>query len=177
MYRRMRFLSAFAVVILALLLLPFTRSAAQDSSRYFPQTGHTIRGAFLQYWTARGGLAQQGYPLSEELQEVSKLNGKTYTVQYFERAIFELHPENAGTPYEVLLSLLGSFELKNRYGATPPAGTPSTNNPRFFVQTGHTLGGQFRAYWESHGGLAQQGYPLTDELQEISKLKALRRFW
>jgi hypothetical protein len=28
-------------------------------------------------------------------------------VQYFERARFELHPENAGTQYEVLLGQLG----------------------------------------------------------------------
>ncbi|HET8630995.1 MAG TPA: hypothetical protein VFL91_26545 [Thermomicrobiales bacterium] len=34
-------------------------------------------------------------------------NGQTYRVQYFERARFEYHPENAGTPYEVLLGLLG----------------------------------------------------------------------
>jgi len=36
-------------------------------------------------------------------------------VQYFERAVFELHPENAGTPFEVLLSQLGTFQAKNKY--------------------------------------------------------------
>jgi hypothetical protein len=29
-------------------------------------------------------------------------------VQYFERARFEWHPDNIGTPYEVLLGLLGN---------------------------------------------------------------------
>jgi hypothetical protein len=29
-------------------------------------------------------------------------------VQYFERNRFEYHPENAGTPFEVLLGLLGN---------------------------------------------------------------------
>jgi hypothetical protein len=33
-------------------------------------------------------------------------------VQYFERAVFEYHPENAGTPYTVLLRLLGADELQ-----------------------------------------------------------------
>jgi len=35
-------------------------------------------------------------------------------VQYFERARFEYHPENAGTPYVVLLGLLGTDEVRNK---------------------------------------------------------------
>src|SRR5205085_8188501 len=74
----------------------------------FPQTGHTVGGLFRTYWEQHGGLAQQGYPISEELQEQSDLDGKTYTVQYFERAVFEWHPENKA-PYDVLLTQLGRF--------------------------------------------------------------------
>lgn len=40
-----------------------------------PQTGHTLRNSFLVYWEARGGLAQFGYPLSEEFSEVNPLDG------------------------------------------------------------------------------------------------------
>ena len=69
-------------------------------------------GKFRAYWEQHGGLAQQGYPISDEFTEVSDLNGKPYTVQYFQRAVFELHPENAGTPYEVLLSQLGTFQAR-----------------------------------------------------------------
>ncbi|MFL5735444.1 MAG: alpha/beta fold hydrolase, partial [Chloroflexia bacterium] len=47
------------------------------------------------------------------------LNGKPYTVQYFERAVFELHPENAA-PYDVLLSQLGTFQ--NQKGGGPVEG-------------------------------------------------------
>src|SRR4051794_34458855 len=104
----------FAVALLGLAFLP-ARLGAQAASRYFPETRHTVRGLFLQYWQEHGGLAQQGYPLTEEFAEKSKIDGKTYTVQYFERAIFEHHPENAGTPYEVLLAQLGKFELDGRY--------------------------------------------------------------
>jgi hypothetical protein len=87
-----------------------------EGSKLFPETGFRVGGKFLDYWTKNGGLAQQGFPISDELQEVSDLDGKTYTVQYFERAVFELHPENAGTPYEVLLSQLGTFQYKDRSG-------------------------------------------------------------
>src|SRR5438477_60981 len=74
----------------------------------FPETGHAVGGKFRAYWERHGGLAQQGYPLSDEFTEVSALNGQPYTVQYFERAVFELHPENA-SPGDVLLSQLGTF--------------------------------------------------------------------
>jgi hypothetical protein len=62
---------------------------------------------FFDYWDAHGGLPQQGYPISPVMGEVSDLDGKTYTVQYFERNRLELHPELAGTPREVMLGLLG----------------------------------------------------------------------
>src|SRR6476469_1505906 len=143
---------------------------AQAGSRFFPETGHTVSGRFLQYWQDHGGLAQQGYPLTDEVREVSETNGQTYTVQYFERAIFERHPEYA-PPNDVLLTLLGVFEAGRRYGAAgPPDQRVSTDNPVYFSETKHTIGGKFRAYWENHGGLAQQGYPITDEFTEVSAL-------
>jgi hypothetical protein len=74
---------------------------------YFPQVSHTLTGAFLGYWQAHGALRQFGYPISEPVLEQNTQDGKTYSVQYFERARFELHPENAGSQYEVLLGLLG----------------------------------------------------------------------
>src|SRR5215216_5934207 len=85
---------------------PTTITRAQGDCRTFPETGKTVCGKFFAYWNTHGGLAQQGYPISGEFKEVSDVDGKTYTVQYFERAVFELHPENA-PPYDVLLSLLG----------------------------------------------------------------------
>jgi hypothetical protein len=49
-----------------------------------------------------------------------ELGDGTYTVQYFERARFERHPENQA-PYDVLLGLLGIEALVTRYGGDPPA--------------------------------------------------------
>jgi hypothetical protein len=39
-------------------------------------------------------------------------------------------------------------------------------NVTFFPETGHTLRGGFRAYWNQFGGLAVFGFPLTEEFQE-----------
>jgi hypothetical protein len=76
---------------------------------YFEPVGHSLGGSFLSYWSRYGGLPIFGYPLSEPFEEVSATDGKTYLVQYFERARFEYHPEFAGTPNEVLLGLLGRW--------------------------------------------------------------------
>jgi hypothetical protein len=85
---------------------------SEPGHRYFPETGHSLHNAFLGYWERHGGLPQFGYPISEELRERSLTDGKEYTVQYFERARFEYHPEYRGTDAEVLLGLLGVTTLQ-----------------------------------------------------------------
>src|SRR5437588_7463529 len=87
-------LAMFAAVMMIIAIFPAGGTSAQGDSRTFPETGKTVKGKFLAYWNGHGGLAQQGYPISDEMQEISDTNGKTYTVQYFERAVFEAHPEN-----------------------------------------------------------------------------------
>src|SRR5213078_3497580 len=113
------------------------------------ETGKVVKDRFLEYWELSGGLPQQGYPLSEEAGEKSDLNGKEYTVQYFERAVFEKHPENQ-PPYDVLLSQLGTFQYKKKYPSGAPSQQPNqdANNSRFFAETGHWVGGQFWTYWQ-----------------------------
>ena len=69
-------------------------------------TGGGAGKARMRYWNKFGGLAQFGFPLTEEFVETSESNGKEYTVQYFERARFEHHPEN-DPPYDVLLGQFG----------------------------------------------------------------------
>jgi hypothetical protein len=161
-----------AVIMLALIaaLLPSVAAQAQGNSRTFPETGKTLEGTFLRYWDRHGGLAQQGYPISEVIQETSDSDGKIYTVQYMERAVFEQHPENQ-PPYDVLLSLLGVFRYQQKYPQGASGQVPNAEpNSRLFPETGKRLGGLFRTYWESHGGLAQQGYPISDEFDEVSDL-------
>ena len=138
-------------------------------SRTFPETNQAVSGLFLDYWVEHGGLPQQGYPISRLIGEISDLNGKPYTVQYFERAVFEYHPENQA-PYNVLLSQLGTFRYRGRYPSGAPGQTPNKVDGHYFTETGHWVGGEFWAYWQSHGGLVQQGYPISEEFTEVSDL-------
>ncbi|MGA7729783.1 MAG: hypothetical protein WCD37_00775 [Chloroflexia bacterium] len=139
-------------------------------SRTFPETGMATTGLFLDYWNEHGGLAQQGYPISGVIGEVSDLDGKAYTVQYFERAVFEFHPEQADPQYKVLLSQLGTFQYKRKYPNGAPGQKANQANGQLFSETGHWVGGKFLDYWRAHGGLAQQGYPISDEFTEVSDL-------
>ncbi|MDW8059339.1 MAG: polysaccharide deacetylase family protein [Thermomicrobium sp.] len=77
--------------------------------RYFPETGHTLAYGFLRFWLRNGGVAVFGYPISEEFTETDPETGRTSTVQYFERARFEWHPEALGTLWEVQLGRLGAL--------------------------------------------------------------------
>src|SRR6476646_11261283 len=129
-----RWFSLMAVLMLALSLMSLAGKTtyAQGDSRTFPETGHTVSGQFLAYWDSHGGLAQQGYPLTEASNEVSPVDGKTYLTQYFERAVFEAHPENQA-PYDVLLSLLGTFQYAKLHPQGVPDATASTDNPITFA--------------------------------------------
>jgi hypothetical protein len=111
----------------------FPKGAQQQGCRFFPETGHNVCGDILKAWRASGlefdgqrgkseaeNLALFGMPLSDPQTEDTP-SGK-FTVQWFERARFELHPENQ-PPYNVLLGLLGN---EVRSGSAPaPAPAPA----------------------------------------------------
>jgi hypothetical protein len=139
---------------------------------FFPQTGHTLAGPIARYWAAHGGLAQFGYPISEPFHEVNPADGQVYLAQYFERARLEYHPEFAATEAEVLLGLLGSqvTAARRAAGEAPfrPVADPHQPGITYFAATGHTLSGTFKAYWETHGGLALYGYPISEPFPEVN---------
>ena len=76
---------------------------------YYPATGHSIGGGFFEYFKKNGGLATFGNPLSEEFHE----NG--HTVQYFERARFELNKS------KVQLGRIGAELMQQRVEAASHA--------------------------------------------------------
>jgi hypothetical protein len=141
--------------------MALSQAQAEPGRAYFSVTGQYLDGTFLNYWQGHGGLPVFGYPLTPAFRE----NG--YLVQYFERSRFELHPENAGSPYEVLLGQLGKERLKSDGTIIPKPDTgPAANGAVLFPETGYKVDGVFLAYWETHGGLAQFGYPLGPQMQE-----------
>jgi Tol biopolymer transport system component len=143
-------------ILLALfLLLANVLPASAANTRYFPETQQNVRDAFLDFFDANGGLDVFGFPRTGEFT----MNG--HYVQYFQRARFEYWPENPAGQ-QVQLGLL-AVEL----GKTRPPSTQSADpNRRWFQESQHSIGGGFREFWESRGGAAVFGYPITDETDE-----------
>lgn len=113
---------------------------------YVPETQHSVCGLFLNAYRSYGlnfpgvsgispeeSLALFGLPLSEPMFEVLE-DGQPYVVQWFERARFEEHPENA-PPYNVLFGRLGADILSTYLSPqstptpVPPTPTPAPPTP------------------------------------------------
>lgn len=144
------------------------RTAAQSDElrapRYFDTTGFWVQGPFREYWESRGGLYVFGLPITGVFQHEDGLYK-----QYFERAIFEYHPTNANTQYEVLLQRLGAIRTEGRQNEgpfVPLEGVVPDENCDFYPETGHRLCFGIRAFWTNNGGLPNFGYPLSEEFDE-----------
>ncbi len=166
------------VAFACLLLLPFLnfstdilRAApvADEQCQFFPQTNHKVCGEFLSYWLSNGGLTQQGYPITDVFEQRNQPppfgDGQLHVVQYFQRARFEQHRENQ-PPYNVLLGLLGQEQFKGGNQQDLPLNPIPGRNCQLFLQTHFKVCGRFLEYWVANGGLAQQGYPISDVLEE-----------
>lgn len=137
-----------------------------------PGTGYTVSGKWLEFIKTHGWVDNLGWPRSGVVTD--PFTGQT--VQYFQRAILEWHPENPD-PYKIQRRLIGDIMSP---GADPPADPnlmsklppgsyryypPSTNG----VPTGlghflsnYTPDGKplyFLDYFDSHGGLDVFGFP------------------
>ncbi len=92
-------------------VLPYRKVVdVTTNGRWFRETECYVGGAFWDYWVNQGGLMIFGYPLTNERDEEDPETGRAMTVQYFERAVFEWHPENQ-PGYRVLLRRLGAHAL------------------------------------------------------------------
>ncbi len=122
---------------------------------FFKETEQYVFAPFAAYWSKNGGLPIFGLPITPDFEKDGR------TVQWFERARFERNPQ-LPADQQTQLGLLGN-ELRK---ADPPLAAAPSGDRLFFAQTGHSLGGSFRTYWQAHGGLSVFGLPLTEEITE-----------
>jgi uncharacterized protein YkwD len=145
--------AALAMSIHVSQALPSTGAPAY--SQYFAPTGKSVGGQFLTTFN-RFGLAQIGYPLSDERQESGR------TVQYFERVRMEYHPDLASKGYGVLMTRLGVDLSGNPF--SPVSAFQPNRTSAYFRATGHSLAEPFLSYWKSHGSVELFGYPISEPL-------------
>jgi hypothetical protein len=156
---------ALLLVLLASVLSSAPPARAQDQSYvYFPETGHFLGGAFRLFHERYGGVAAFGFPVTDEYYR----NGDNRVVQYFERARFELLLL-PGQPVYIILGNIGREYIQARgynFERVPSPG-PDTATRRYFPETGHTIEGDFKAYWDSIDGPTFLGAPLSERVAEI----------
>jgi hypothetical protein len=149
-------------VVLCLLTSGFLTASvqAQDSdSRYFPETGHTVRGPYLQkYNEAKDPLLMFGYPITDEFVDPAPPNIHS---QYFQKARFDWDP----ITNQVTLANLGGFLHEDN---AVPAGIV-TNSPacRYFETAGFSVCYAFLQFFDANEGAKFLGDPISDvELRE-----------
>lgn len=103
--------------------IPMIPPANDPNCMYFDETGHSVCLAFRDYWAQHGGLDRFGYPIGEFTSE----NG--LTVQYFQRARMEWHPEKPEGA-RVQLAPLGSIYF-DAAGIDPIIKTPNTDKTAY----------------------------------------------
>ncbi len=147
-----------SITILALVCSACYERTPATEARCYTKTGHTLRGDFLRTFDALGGLRSLGHPITEPLIQEGR------SVQYFEYARLEDHPDNPGGPV-VKLSMLGERLGRRRppldARVVPPSREPLT---RYYPQTGHSVSGAFLDFFDANGGLKRFGFPISEPL-------------
>ncbi len=155
-------LFAATLTLSAVAFVPSGEQAAAGERYCPPGVTYCAENAFLAFWKTNGNLEILGLPVSQPF-----VDDRGLIVQFYERAILEWHPENEAK-YQVLLTRLGADLLGNRPERTAavkpcPVGAADCT---VVDTTNHSLRGVFLKYWQSNGGLAVFGFPLTEEFTE-----------
>lgn len=140
--------SVFLALFVVLLVSAHGSAQAQTTDvQFFAETGHSLRGAFLQFYKAvKEPLLFYGYPITEQM--ISR-DGKT--VQYFQRARFELWGNQT-----IQLTPLGALTYQ-------PRGPWTIDNPNACetYPTGYSVCLSFLEFYKANGGEKQFGNPIS----------------
>lgn len=145
-------LSAF---ILATTLYAGAVAAQGENERYFEETGHWVSGDFYDSYTSVADPEKIfGNPITESFPDPTT----NRYVQYFERAHFEIRPENP-PELRVHWSPLGEYLYEKGQEISIPPNYPACET---FQETGHQVCYAFLDFFEQNGGIAQLGYPISE---------------
>ncbi|MCB0164076.1 MAG: hypothetical protein KDI79_07620 [Anaerolineae bacterium] len=150
-------------------------SSGSDSHSRPEAADLRINEEFGHFSEVYGGVKSLGQPLTP----IIMVDG--WRVQYFENGRLEYHPENEPA-YRITVGWLGDL-LQRRRPPINPATIPSGDSPhtRYFAATGHTLSGDFLAYFDAHGGTVRFGRPISEPFllngQLSQDLQSARFFW
>jgi len=137
---------------LTILLTQWASAGAQSADvQYFPETGHDVKGDFLRFYkSVPDPKLVFGYPITEQ---VTSKDGRT--VQYFQRARFELRADLPENQRVQLTSVgLALYQPANQLKLGNTAGCDS-------FATGYSVCFAFLDFYKANGGVAQFGNPIS----------------
>lgn len=142
---------------------PAPAAKLQGPEQCFADTGRCVRGGFLDFWRAQGGLVRFGPAVTDELNEAGR------TVQYFRNAVLEIAPDFEGKPQV----RLGKLDFRLFY-YTPSNqafdAAEAIQGATYVPETRHNLSEPFLSYWNANGGVAGLGYPVSEPFDEYNVL-------
>jgi hypothetical protein len=121
---------------------------------------YEVSAPFVSFWNANKQVL--GAPISP-LRTETNGEGKSQSVQYFERARLELHPKADGTELEVLVGRLGA-EVRVVGTVANPLPDGLKGEQVTFKETGISTPQKFNAFWQANGGALILGFPITPVL-------------
>ena len=134
-------------LVILLGLLAVAPVSAQQTFKYFSQTGHNVQGQFLQYYESleNPGLVL-GYPITEQFFTSDKV-----LVQYFQRGRLELRDDRVVPTDLGQKTYDAGFELdfKNSMACEE------------FPQTGYSVCFTFLEFFKANGGVNFFGNPIS----------------
>ena len=158
------------LILTTLLLTPMFAAAQSDQSRSFPETGHWVTGEFLALYESvdNPGLVF-GLPITDAFAAQLSQDPSGTIIQYFERARFELHPDNPDG-LQVTLTMLGEyFYLHDDPGS--PVDIPAKSSAcRNIPEDGFPVCYAFLHFFDQQGGIAQFGYPISELVVQDGRL-------
>jgi hypothetical protein len=149
-------LSAIIVITISLLVANSVPVGAQDgsTSHYFADTGHNVSGDFWIYYQGVPNASQVfGSPITEAITDAH--SGRL--IQYFQRARFELYPENSAGQ-RVQLSLLGAAVYQRTTGGTKLNFFPTIGCRNY---SDIYICYDFLTFFDKNGGEAVFGKPVS----------------
>jgi hypothetical protein len=145
-----RLTAAFLILTVLLTQGGYVRAQSADV-QFFPETGHTIKGDFLRFYkSVPDPTLLFGYPITEQ---VTSQDGKT--VQYFQRARFELRADLPASQ-RVQLTPLGQAAYKPQAQLSLDYSAGCDLFP-----TGYAVCYAFLDFYKDNGGAAQFGNPIS----------------
>ena len=143
---------AVMFLVLALLMLEQRSAIAQSTTdQFFPETGHYVRGDFLRFYkSVPDPRLVFGYPITEQ---IPSKDGKT--VQYFQRARFELQ-KDLPEAQRIQLTPLG----QTLYQRADQLSLGNISGCELFP-TGFSVCLAFLDFFKTNGAVAQFGNPIS----------------